>query len=553
MTDGAAGAAPVRSGPGAAVIARERPTLRSGLLEHLPLGSPPSADLPSRSLTSVRRTVHVVLLVQAMVLCAVSTVQFDRFVVGQDFAAYVQVLWKIAHGHLNPTSSLFGVPFWRNDGEFATWPLAELLRIYPHPVALLWLQDLALVATEWLTIGWIVDILSESSIGSDRRRSLVLCGATGVLVLNPMLYDTAAYDFHFEPLLGLLAVAAARSLWSGRTKRLWWLAPALLLVNVPGGLCLAGLGVAGVHSGRTTRRMGIALAAIGLGWVALMTWFGASGLAAQSAVSGYGYLTGQHGGAVHLWTVVAAIVRHPTLVATMFGHRWLEVCAILACGGLVGILSPWALWPSVMLMTPAVLYADPSLLDYSFQSWPIVPLVVVGSVLIVVRHLDSSLGHRRRIAGSALALTAVGCVGICTSVRLPTVLAGWLPVSSQAAATIEAAADPDRLPPGTEVIASMSLVGRYAQRDAVYPMPFQDHPVATSASTFPVHDRKVLFVVSYQQSRYQWNESALEIRSWIHTVEWQLRARLITASSGVYVLQWTPPPGTRAVSIARPS
>jgi hypothetical protein len=53
-----------------------------------------------------------------------------------------------------------------------------------------------------------------------------------------------------------------------------------------------------------------------------------------------------------------------------------------------------------------------------------------------------------------------------------------------------------RIRPGAEVIASRGVVGPLAERQYIYPYPFQYHPPGTSSSTFPVMRSVVVFVVT---------------------------------------------------------
>ena len=99
---------------------------------------------------------------QLVVMVAFSTVQYSRYALTTDFGAYSQAWWKIAHGNLDPTSTIFNAVFWKNDAEFSMWPLALLSHVYPHPVLLLWFQDLVIAVTELVTLGWIIDVVGRA-------------------------------------------------------------------------------------------------------------------------------------------------------------------------------------------------------------------------------------------------------------------------------------------------------------------------------------------------------------------------------------------------------
>jgi len=95
-------------------------------------------------------------------MLVLSTVEYDRGALTQDFGAYSQAWWEIAHGNLDPWSSVLGIPFWSNNAEFAMWPLSVLYYIDPHPIVLLWLQDVVVVATELAVFGWILEVIGRA-------------------------------------------------------------------------------------------------------------------------------------------------------------------------------------------------------------------------------------------------------------------------------------------------------------------------------------------------------------------------------------------------------
>ena len=55
----------------------------------------------------------------------------SRFAITTDFGAYQQAAYLIAHGNLNPYSTVLLMQFWRNDTELLIWPLAMFVRIWP--------------------------------------------------------------------------------------------------------------------------------------------------------------------------------------------------------------------------------------------------------------------------------------------------------------------------------------------------------------------------------------------------------------------------------------
>jgi len=148
---------------------------------------------------------------QAAVLLLGSVAQYRRFDLSLDVATYGQAWWLIGHGHLDPFSTTLGIRFLANDFELVLWPLALLGRAWSSVVLLAVVEDLALVATNLLTLRWAKEILAASGLAG-RPRRLVLAFAAASLLLDPWCYETALWPFHLEPFVALAAVGAGRSL-----------------------------------------------------------------------------------------------------------------------------------------------------------------------------------------------------------------------------------------------------------------------------------------------------------------------------------------------------
>src|SRR5665213_2464401 len=131
------------------------------------------------------------------------------------------------------------------------WPLALLSLIDPHPIMLLWVQDVTVVLTELVAFTWILRFIErQTGRMSPAAGRLLAVGAAVVLVVNPWVYDTVAYDFHFEPIAALFCVLVAFDLWGGRTRRMWWWVALALLSHVLAGTYLVGIGLSGMLAGR---------------------------------------------------------------------------------------------------------------------------------------------------------------------------------------------------------------------------------------------------------------------------------------------------------------
>jgi hypothetical protein len=105
------------------------------------------------------RTIGFVLLgIQFFGFCWWSSVLTHHFALTWDFAAYEQAASLIGHGHLDPWSTVLSTSFVRNDYEFVIWLIAPLQRLWPHPMTLKVLQDLATVDAEAIALDWMCDI-----------------------------------------------------------------------------------------------------------------------------------------------------------------------------------------------------------------------------------------------------------------------------------------------------------------------------------------------------------------------------------------------------------
>ena len=430
------------------------------------------------------------LAVQLVAMLVFSTTQYSRYALTEDFANYSQAWWAIAHGHLDPFVTGFannrGGPFWRDNAEFVLYPLALLYYIDPHPIVLLWAQDLVVVVTNLVTLRWIVSVL-EGARGRTAQRAgpWLALGALAVLVVNPWAYETIAFDFHFEPVAALFCVLVGYSLWAGKTRRLWWLVPLALISHVLAGIYLVGIGLSAMVAGRRTRRPGAVVAAVGLAWVVIFTAVGAAGDDGHYVGASYGYLTGAHSGRVELWDVVVGAIGHPGAVLHVAGSHWAVVLIVLLIGGAVGVVSPWGFGMALVVLVPNMLDGSGVFIRFStaFQSWPAMPFILVGSVMVLLRILEKSEAGRRIIV--VLVSIWMVVLGEIAFVALPSIPRGWLSVDAGTAAAL-ARIEP-AIPAGAEVVSTGAVIGRFGERDAVYGFLTADETIAVTAPRGRLH------------------------------------------------------------------
>ena len=173
---------------------------------------------------------------------------YNRFALTWDFAVYHQPWFLIAHGNLDPRTSVESMSFWRNDSEFAIWPLAMFYWVWPHDVVLLWLQDIGIVVAEAVAFGWLCELAARRGRGAAGGGPWLAGAGLALLVLSPWIWWSASFDFHLESIALPFAVLLARDLYRDR-RRMWiWIAP-ILSAGAPEAVYVIGIGL-GARPGR---------------------------------------------------------------------------------------------------------------------------------------------------------------------------------------------------------------------------------------------------------------------------------------------------------------
>jgi hypothetical protein len=503
------------------------------------------ADLNAPRDTSLlswtQRIGYMVLALQFAAFIAWSATLYNRFAVTIDYAVYHQPWYLIAHGHLDPYSTVAGMPFWRNDSEFMPWILAPLYWIWPHGLLLMWLQGLSIVGAEAVVFTWICQMTRRRC--PDRSASWIAALGLLLLVADPWILWTVSFDVHEEPLVIIFVALLAWDLAEGR-RRVWlWILP-VMAGGAPSAIYAVGLGIGGMLGGRRTRLTGALIASAGIGYSFLVIMV--HGDAGFPLTSHYGYLAagsvqmGSNAAQITLLGLLIGVCKHPLLLLRILWSKRTDMLANVAPSGLLGIgtatLLPLA---AIVLIAdtliPGVQYAAPS-----FQSLPIYVMLPAGTASVLVW-----LSRRRRrlavVAGVLISAQALGWATVWGS-RTAT---QWLRISPPASATL--AAISTQIPRSAEVIASQGIMGRFSARASIFPLMGTPLFPVGRRQVLPIERREVWFVIAPMTGiEIESTGSAMAL---LAEAAGPLHARIVVHAHGVWALRWHPRPGIHMVTV----
>jgi Predicted membrane protein (DUF2079) len=484
----------------------------------------------------------------------ISVYQYSRFGLGVDFTTSNQAAFLIAHGHLDPYVTTHRYPYLDDHFGLLLYPIALLYLVYPHGILLLWLQDLAGVGAEAVTLLWVIDIVrrrmgsSDTGAGvQDPKRApsrfvapAIVIGALVLLLGNPWFYTASLFDFHLNAFAALLLLLCARDAWNGRIGRAAIFGAVLLLSGDTGGLYLFGLGLSMLLGAPGRRRYGVFAMAVGTVWVVVAHELGVNH--SHVLVGSYTYLvTGSQlvAGSVTLTTVLKALVEHP--------HRWIQMIwgrkrilyEVLVPTGVVGVVSPWAIGADVMVYYLQAIAYPLTFLVNGFNMIAGIMVVLVGSAMVMAA---LAVSGRRAVRVLALLLGAGMLVQsvVFAAVKIPETYAYFFQVSPSQAAVLSRGLA--ATPPDAEVIASWGVMGRFSNRQ-------WDYPLYQGVEADPVRAQTVIFVLTTAGLEDDPPATVTAITTYVRT---GLRATTIADSDGVAIFEWHPPGGTTQVSIPSP-
>lgn len=518
------------------------------------------------ALRRVRIVGIVVLCVQFVVFAWWSHALVSRFSLTPDFAFYQQALYLIGHGTFDPHSTVviqIGHPFWSNLGEFIFWPLAIVVRIWPQPITLKILQDLALIGAEAIALLWICDIAADRARRGVPVRTCVGLVVLGIIFLasNPWIFWSAAFDVHNEPFGAFFLAGAARDIYRGR-RTTWVWAALTVLCGAPETTYVAALGASAVLSGRQRSRQGIGLMILGIGWLLLLSAIHGVG---GAGIGEYGSLLSasearKAASASPAVSIVKAVLEHPGNVLTTLWANHTKTWAVLSPVGLVGLFWLPVLLPAVLiagesaLSAPALGFSSPGP-----QTVALAPLAIVGTVVFCAALASRRSRRTRWLQPAVVTLLAANSVGWAI-IWLPQLNATWMRVPANAATVLKRVAS--QISSQDEVIVSQGVAGNFGSRKALYALSDGDwlqaarqlragkslsNDASLASSKYTVSARKVWIVIT-PTIGIETTPSAQQYAN----VE-QLRANpemhMVADSDGVWAFEWSPRPATKHLTL----
>jgi len=289
------------------------------------------------------------------------------------------------------------------------------------------------------------------------------------------------------------------------------------------------VGLAGIVAGRRWRKGGIKVAAVTLAWVAFLAGVGAD--QATYLAGGYGYLTVGAGQAaptsLTLTQLAGRVLTHPMNAIRVLWDRRVDIFADVSPGGLLGVISPWVLLLTLVVVIEGGLYGKTytGFIVPGYQVALLFVLVPVGTVGVL-----AAIGRRRSWVAVMLAVVVAVNAVVWGAIWIPRTASRWLSVSPGAASVLSSV---DRhIPSNDEVIASQGVAGNLSGRRWMYTI--------NVPGSLPVHSPTVWVIVAPEQGEE--TVSPPESDAVIAELAGALHADLVVHRSGVWVFRWRPAP-----------
>lgn len=474
---------------------------------------------------------------QWVILLIWNIIRFHRFVLTWDFSIYYQAAYLVSHGHLNPFSTLLGLPFYQNDAEWIIWPLAAVVWLWESPLTMLIVQSTALVLANVLAFQWISEIVEKQDYS---KRSWLRILGLAVLLLNPWPYWEISFDFHIEFLITPLVVALAWSLWRGHIRSILIWAGLTLLGGAVATTYVVGMGLSGLlMQGR--RWAGLMLIFIG-GITFILFEHVPGGIKGGSLIGFYGYLAGPHLRHINFTDIILGAVTHPLRAWGAIRYNGTNLLASIAPSGFVGVLMPAAIGVNLVVLAtigliPSHVWSTPQL----FQQIVMMPLLAVGLVWmlnVAMLYMVRYKWARRR--SSSILITGILVINLLlwTGIWTPRIIPHWLLISRNQAHILQKVYE--ETPPHAEVIASNGVVGRFAGRAIVYNT--DDLP----GGVVPLKRRTIIFVLTPSAGI---EINPIQIQDITALVSRLPHVDILADTDGIWAFRWTVPIGMRHLQI----
>jgi hypothetical protein len=487
----------------------------------------------------------VLLCGQLVAMLSISWVIFHRWSNTWDYAIRYQGWWGIAHGNLDPFSSVVGRSFIQDHFEVINWPLAPLSLLWPHGLWPLWIQDLMVIGAEVGAVFIVLDALRRGQWSQRIPGWVAVAFVSVLLVANPWIYESIAFDFHYQTVgAACFALLACREMMSGSNRRLVLWSILCLACGDLAGTYLAAVGLGGILAGGPQRRRGTKLLVAGILWVIFVTLLGAN--QGSQFVRHYGYLAGAAPGAtVGVAAILKGVLTDP---GRGLGHLWsqrVDLWAYASSAGLIGFLTPWAVLPILVLLENG-LGSGTGITGTAYENFGAVLFLIPLSVLALGRidrrlmalgrrvdpaaqeGLDrpNAVGHPRLASIGPAFLVLLLCYAVAWgAIWIPHVPPRWVTVSPSTAATLDRV---ERLvPPDAEVVASQGVIGRFADRRWLYRF--------SRGGSFPLQTPDTYFVIVPTQGIEL--ATIQEAEGLIGKLAGSLHGRLLVQQAGVWLFE----------------
>jgi len=234
--------------------------------------------------------------------------------------------------------------------------------------------------------------------------------------------------------------------------------------------------------------------------------------------------------------VVKGALEHPHRVVSQVWSYRHPIADDLVPSGIIGIFEPLVVLPVLAVIVPNALNAFPGYIRLGFQNSPVYLLSALGTALLLARLAARTRGRNTLVVGVAAVVVGLGLFGDAHIAQHRQEL--WFSVTPQAAQQL--AVVRAHTPDDAEIVMGPGVMGRFAGRSAAYLV--QGFP-----QQIPVHAHDVEFVFA----PYAGNQP-LPLPGITTAERWAvdtLHARVLYSGSQVQAYSWTPPRGTKTVTL----